>query len=254
MCQAFFFGAFEPLGRYGIRGLSSKHQTELEALHVTLVFPTPIWSIEFILASASPAFSRQRCRFAQVADIGPPRNSSSFVIMAHSIRAILFANAMAASILGLRARMRASHEFAAGGRTLSPEITAIAPMISKRRISRCPDLLVRASLGLPPLECCRGTRPSQVEKSRACRKVSIGGAKAAKAIEVMGPIPGIFCRRAENRDRLLAAAICASRSAIRRDRSLALRALQAVGFTITSIRDVTAIPHNGVRPSKRRRV
>ena len=31
-------------------------------------------------------------------------------------------------------------------------------------------------------------------------------------------------------------------------------ALQAVGFTITSIRDVTAIPHNGVRPSKRRRV
>ncbi|MBH1992800.1 MAG: 30S ribosomal protein S11, partial [Sphingomonadaceae bacterium] len=34
----------------------------------------------------------------------------------------------------------------------------------------------------------------------------------------------------------------------------ALRALQAVGFHITSIRDVTPIPHNGVRPSKRRRV
>ena len=34
----------------------------------------------------------------------------------------------------------------------------------------------------------------------------------------------------------------------------ALRALQAVGFQITSIRDVTPIPHNGVRPSKRRRV
>ena len=30
--------------------------------------------------------------------------------------------------------------------------------------------------------------------------------------------------------------------------------LQAVGFNITSIRDVTPIPHNGVRPSKRRRV
>jgi small subunit ribosomal protein S11 len=28
----------------------------------------------------------------------------------------------------------------------------------------------------------------------------------------------------------------------------------AVGFNITSIRDVTSIPHNGVRPSKRRRV
>jgi small subunit ribosomal protein S11 len=37
-------------------------------------------------------------------------------------------------------------------------------------------------------------------------------------------------------------------------RESALRALAAVGFTITSIRDVTSIPHNGVRPSKRRRV
>src|SRR3569623_1202198 len=37
-------------------------------------------------------------------------------------------------------------------------------------------------------------------------------------------------------------------------RESALRALQAVGFAISSIRDVTPIPHNGVRPSKRRRV
>jgi len=37
-------------------------------------------------------------------------------------------------------------------------------------------------------------------------------------------------------------------------RESALRGLAAVGFTITSIRDVTPIPHNGVRPSKRRRV
>jgi len=37
-------------------------------------------------------------------------------------------------------------------------------------------------------------------------------------------------------------------------RESALRALQAVGFVITSIRDVTPIPHNGVRPPKRRRV
>jgi small subunit ribosomal protein S11 len=37
-------------------------------------------------------------------------------------------------------------------------------------------------------------------------------------------------------------------------RESALRALQASGFQVTSIRDVTPIPHNGVRPSKRRRV
>jgi small subunit ribosomal protein S11 len=37
-------------------------------------------------------------------------------------------------------------------------------------------------------------------------------------------------------------------------RESALRALQSQGFTITSIRDVTPIPHNGCRPRKRRRV
>ena len=37
-------------------------------------------------------------------------------------------------------------------------------------------------------------------------------------------------------------------------RESALRALQAAGFTITSSKDVTPIPHNGCRPPKRRRV
>jgi small subunit ribosomal protein S11 len=37
-------------------------------------------------------------------------------------------------------------------------------------------------------------------------------------------------------------------------RESALRALQSIGFTITAIRDVTPIPHNGCRPRKRRRV
>jgi len=37
-------------------------------------------------------------------------------------------------------------------------------------------------------------------------------------------------------------------------RESALRALQAAGFSISFIRDVTPIPHNGCRPPKRRRV
>jgi len=37
-------------------------------------------------------------------------------------------------------------------------------------------------------------------------------------------------------------------------REAALRALQAIGFNIISIKDVTPIPHNGCRPPKRRRV
>jgi small subunit ribosomal protein S11 len=37
-------------------------------------------------------------------------------------------------------------------------------------------------------------------------------------------------------------------------RESALRALQAAGFTVSVIKDVTPIPHNGCRPPKRRRV
>ncbi|MBI3312294.1 MAG: 30S ribosomal protein S11 [Candidatus Omnitrophica bacterium] len=37
-------------------------------------------------------------------------------------------------------------------------------------------------------------------------------------------------------------------------RESAIRALQAAGLSITSIRDVTPVPHNGCRPPKRRRV
>ncbi len=37
-------------------------------------------------------------------------------------------------------------------------------------------------------------------------------------------------------------------------REAAIRALQSAGLTITGIRDVTPIPHNGCRPPKKRRV
>ena len=77
----------------------------------------------------------------------------------------------------------------------------------------------------------RGSRKStpfaaQVAAEQAGRKAMEHGMKTLE-VEVKGPGSG---------------------------RESALRALQAVGFTITSIRDVTPIPHNGVRPSKRRRV
>ena len=37
-------------------------------------------------------------------------------------------------------------------------------------------------------------------------------------------------------------------------REAAIRSLQAAGLFVTSIRDVTPVPHNGCRPPKRRRV
>ncbi len=67
----------------------------------------------------------------------------------------------------------------------------MAPVIKSRLRSRWPIFDVLPSLGLPPVVCCRGTRPSQAEKSRPRRKLSIGGAKACSASAVIGPIPGI---------------------------------------------------------------
>ncbi|MCM8792224.1 MAG: 30S ribosomal protein S11 [Candidatus Omnitrophica bacterium] len=37
-------------------------------------------------------------------------------------------------------------------------------------------------------------------------------------------------------------------------RESAIRALQAAGLTVTAIKDITPIPHNGCRPKKKRRV
>jgi len=37
-------------------------------------------------------------------------------------------------------------------------------------------------------------------------------------------------------------------------RESALRAIQGAGLRVTSIKDITPIPHNGCRPPKRRRV
>ena len=37
-------------------------------------------------------------------------------------------------------------------------------------------------------------------------------------------------------------------------RETSVRALEAVGLDVVSIKDITSIPHNGCRPPKRRRV
>ena len=57
-------------------------------------------------------------------------------------------------------------------------------------------------------------------------------------------------KAAEHGMKILEVEVCGPGSG----RESALRALQSVGFQITSIRDVTPIPHNGCRPRKRRRV
>ena len=100
-----------------------------------------------------------------------------------------------------------SQEFFASGRALAPEITAIAPMISRRGcraggLARAPEPLLAA------VECCLDTSPTR-PGSHGLDGNSPSRGKAASAIE-MTATPGIVCRRAENRERRLAAAISAS--------------------------------------------
>ena len=85
-----------------------------------------------------------------------------------------------------------------------------------------------SSAGLHGFKGSRKSTPyaAQVAAEDAGKKAAEHGMKTL-AVEVKGPGAG---------------------------RESALRALQAVGFTITSIKDVTPVPHNGCRPPKRRRV
>lgn len=67
---------------------------------------------------------------------------------------------------------------------------------------------------------------AQMAAADAARKAKEAGLKELE-VQVKGPGPG---------------------------RESAIRALQAAGLTVTSIRDVTPIPHNGCRAKKKRRV
>lgn len=67
---------------------------------------------------------------------------------------------------------------------------------------------------------------SQIAASEAVKKAQEHGLKTAR-VEIIGPGTG---------------------------RESALRALAAAGLVVTSIKDITPVPHNGCRPPKRRRV
>ena len=95
--------------------------------------------------------------------------------------------------------------------------------------------------------------------------ISIPAACSARIADSR-PLPGPFTRMSRERrpESLAAAATAAKDHGLRSldirvkgpgsGRESAIRALQAAGVEIKSIRDVTPIPHNGCRPPKRRRV
>ena len=135
------------------------------------------------------------------------------------MRAILLANATLTSIAGLRPTMSLSHvPCLAPACTFLLMITLLAPMISKRRSDLSPIFVVAPSRCLPPVECCRGTRPNHAAKSRPFWKVSATGYSVAKAVAISGPMPGIVISR------------------LARSSSLARRAISPSSFVISASR------------------
>ena len=60
-----------------------------------------------------------------------------------------------------------------------------------KQLPQLPRLLIPKSRAFPPVECCRGTSPSQEENSRPFRKADPLPIAATIAVATNGPMPGI---------------------------------------------------------------
>src|SRR3954452_13279357 len=109
------------------------------------------------------------------------------------MRADLFANATATTRLGRRRRSPITH----GSALVAFERSrlALAPLIRSRRKYWLPRLDMPPNRFLPPVEFCRGTRPSHAANSRPRRNPLGSATIAATAVAIMGPMPGIVAKR-----------------------------------------------------------
>src|SRR5215475_15020927 len=109
------------------------------------------------------------------------------------MRAVLFARATATTSGGRRRRSPITQGSALVA--LERSRLALAPLISSRRKYRLPRLEMPPRRTLPPVEFCRGTRPSQAANSRPLRKALGSTTVAAIAVAMIGPMPGTLARR-----------------------------------------------------------
>ena len=171
MCQASKCGLKHAAGRYGDTPTRCNSDLRARSSLTHTAFPGPTSPISLPLPfprpPSPPTHQRRRRQAGASAD---PRYPWSLLSIAQTDRAILFARAMATSSRGFFAIIRPSHDPWAAPLRAAHRTTAMAPMISRRRMSRCPIFDVRPSLGFPPVVCCRGTRPSQAAKSRPPRR------------------------------------------------------------------------------------
>src|SRR3954451_12026331 len=127
--------------RYGDTRTWRKSPIRASSSLAFVAFPGPDLTDHLTLPSVDlltrPTFPKpRRPMLAQIAATLGTRKSSPFASMAQTERAILLASAIATSILGLRASMRWSQLPSGAPFRTAERTTAIAPMISRRRISR----------------------------------------------------------------------------------------------------------------------
>src|SRR5262245_66318076 len=106
------------------------------------------------------------------------------------MRAVLFASATATTRLGRRWRSPITH----GSALVAFERSklALAPLIRRRRKYGLPRLDIPPRRCLPPVEFCRGTRPSQAANSSPLRKPLGSTTVASRAVEYIELMTGSF--------------------------------------------------------------
>src|SRR5947208_13729483 len=83
------------------------------------------------------------------------------------MRASLFASATVTSSTGRRASTPRTHRPALLSQHVARQTMEVAPSTSSLRISALPALVIPPKRVLPPVECCRSTRPRQTAEGRA---------------------------------------------------------------------------------------
>src|SRR3954464_6047182 len=132
------------------------------------------------------------------------------------MRAILLARATVTCRTGRRSSSPRTHAPAALFHCSARYTIEVAPSTSKVRICRLPVLVILPRRVLPPLECWRGTNPSQAAKWRALLKLPMVSPTVAGIGEaVIDPMPGIVARRRAVSLCRACATIWRSRSSIR---------------------------------------
>ena len=71
----------------------------------------------------------------------------------------------------------------------------MAPTTSDLRISELPVLVILPGRVFPPVEYCRGTKPSHAAKCRALLNALMSATVATISDAVIGPTPGIVAMR-----------------------------------------------------------